>query len=103
VSLARLVELAREEQKAVAERRWETLVEIRAEQHLLLRGLAGRLSSDALPALELVLDRCAATEKLLSERLAETQRIIERLRTGRRAVRGYAGGAGRAAGLEIRV
>lgn len=103
MSLTRLVELARSEQQAIDRRRWDLLVEIRTEQLAILRQLQGRLTPSALPALELVLDRCRTTEKMLVERMAETRGVIERLGTGRQAVRGYAGGARRRGGIEIHV
>ena len=89
MSLARLAELADEEEQAVRSRRWETLLAIRAEQHEILEQLQGRLAADARPVLELALARSRATEKTLFASLAETQGFIERLRAGRHAVQGY--------------
>jgi len=100
MSLERLAELAREEEQAVEGRRWETLLAIRAEQHAILEGLRGRLAADARPVLELALARSHATEKTLFSSLAETQGIIERLRAGQRAIRGYRRPQG--AGIEVR-
>jgi hypothetical protein len=100
MNLERLVELAREEKRAVESRRWEALLAIRAEQHAILEGLRGQLSADARPILELALARSQATEKALFASLAETQGILERLRAGRRAIHGYR--RSNRAGIEVR-
>ncbi len=103
MSLERLAELARREEEAVAGRRWEELIEIRAEQQELLASMRGRHDASARPVLEAALARALATERALIASLAETQGAIERLRAGRRAVRGYDAGGTVPRALEIRV
>jgi hypothetical protein len=102
LALARLLELLEHERAAVEGRRFEALAEIKAAELALLRSLQGRLDPGDLPALERALARSRETETALVAGLAETQGVIERLRTGRRAVSGYAQGPRARGALEIR-
>ena len=89
MNVEHFVELARREQEAVESRRWVELIAIQKEQRALLAALPTSLPREALTALEHALDRCRATQQTLFAGLAETQGMLERLRSGRRALGAY--------------
>jgi hypothetical protein len=89
VNFEHLAELARREEQAVASRRWEELIAIQKEQLELLEGLPKPLPREALGVLQLALARSRSTEQALFAGLAETQGLLERLRSGRRAIGAY--------------
>ena len=84
-----LAELARREEQAVQSRDWEELIAIQAEQLELLDSLPETPPREAQAVLEHALECCRSTQRSLFASLAETQGIMERLGTGRRALGGY--------------
>ena len=84
-----LAELARREEEAVKSRNLEDLIAIQAEQLELLQSLPETPPREAQAVLEQALASCRNTQQSLFASLAETQGILERLGTGRRALDGY--------------
>jgi hypothetical protein len=89
VNFEQLAELARREEAAVESRRWEELITIQKEQMALLDALPDVLPREALIVLENALGRCRTTQQSLFAGLAETKGVMERLRSGRRAIGAY--------------
>jgi hypothetical protein len=89
VNFEQLAELARREEAAVESHRWAELIAIQHEQIAFLEALPQPLPPEALPVLEHALERCRTTQQSLFAGLAETQGLMERLRSGRRGISAY--------------
>jgi hypothetical protein len=89
VNLEQLAELSRQEEEAVEGRRWEDLIAIQRDQMLFLESLPNSLPREALEVLEHALVRSRTTQQSLFAGLAETQGVMERLRSGSRAIGAY--------------
>jgi hypothetical protein len=100
MSWTSLAELAEREEQAVADHRWDDLLEIQDERRGVLAGLEQPLPAEARPALERALERSNATQQALVGAMAETKGAIGRLGQGRRAIGAY--GAGATGRLEAR-
>ncbi|HWB23158.1 MAG TPA: hypothetical protein VG652_09750 [Gaiellaceae bacterium] len=94
MNLERLAELSRQEEAAVEGRRWEDLLAIQKEQLLFLESLPNSLPREALEVLQHALVRCSTTQQSLFAGLAETKGVMERLRSGSRAIVAYGSNRG---------
>jgi hypothetical protein len=91
VSYQRLAELARREERLVADEQWDELFLLQAECADAIAALPSKAGQAELPMLELALRCSRATERALGLELARIGSQLAAIGQGRRAALAYGG------------